>query len=165
MALINCPECGKQVSTAAQACPHCGFPVAERAGQAPSAEPAAPVRPGAGAPLAEVRPSWWRYFWHLVFFWLIVPPLIAWWRRASVVLQVYPGLVRLERGLISKCYREFMIRDIRAIDIDQSFLARLVDIGDLNISTAATVDAAEHIQGVPHPKAIRDLILGQRQQP
>src|SRR5262249_2590502 len=28
MALIDCTECGKQVSTAAQACPNCGHPVA-----------------------------------------------------------------------------------------------------------------------------------------
>jgi hypothetical protein len=165
MALINCPECGKQVSTAAQTCPNCGFPVAGGTGQTPTAAPAAATSPGVGEPQAEVRTSWWFFFWHFFFFWLIVPPLVAWWRRASVVFRVYPGLVRLERGLFSKCYREFMIRDIRAIDIDQSFLARLVDIGDLNISTAATVDAAEKIQGIPHPKAIRDLILGQRQQP
>lgn len=27
MALIKCPECGKDVSTSADACPHCGFPI------------------------------------------------------------------------------------------------------------------------------------------
>lgn len=27
MALIKCPECGKDVSTAAETCPHCGFPI------------------------------------------------------------------------------------------------------------------------------------------
>lgn len=27
MALIKCPECGKEVSTAAKMCPHCGFPM------------------------------------------------------------------------------------------------------------------------------------------
>lgn len=27
MALMECPECGKQVSTRAAACPHCGFPL------------------------------------------------------------------------------------------------------------------------------------------
>ena len=31
MALIECPECGGQVSTLAAACPHCGFPVSESA--------------------------------------------------------------------------------------------------------------------------------------
>ena len=27
MALIVCPECGKQVSDQAESCPHCGYPV------------------------------------------------------------------------------------------------------------------------------------------
>lgn len=27
MTLIKCPECGKDVSTAAESCPHCGFPI------------------------------------------------------------------------------------------------------------------------------------------
>lgn len=27
MALINCPECGKEVSNAAESCPHCGYPI------------------------------------------------------------------------------------------------------------------------------------------
>ena len=27
MSLIKCPECGKEVSTAAEVCPHCGFPI------------------------------------------------------------------------------------------------------------------------------------------
>ncbi len=25
MALINCPECGKQISDSAKMCPHCGY--------------------------------------------------------------------------------------------------------------------------------------------
>lgn len=30
MALISCPECGRQVSTEAPACPRCGYPVSSR---------------------------------------------------------------------------------------------------------------------------------------
>jgi uncharacterized membrane protein YdbT with pleckstrin-like domain len=71
--------------------------------------------------------------------------------------------VRIEQGVISKCYREFFARDIRSVDIDQGFLARLVGIGDLTLSTAATVDAAEQIEGIPNPMGVRDLILAQRQ--
>jgi membrane protein YdbS with pleckstrin-like domain len=71
----------------------------------------------------------------------------------------------VERGLVTKCYREFLVRDIRAIDIDQGFLARLVGMGDLTISTSATVDAAERIEGVPNPHALRELILAQRGHP
>ena len=39
--------------------------------------------------LLEARPSWWNFFWHLVFFWLIIPPIIALWKRQALVLRVY----------------------------------------------------------------------------
>lgn len=153
MALIDCPECGRQVSTAAAACPSCGYPVASQQPQPSIAH---------NELLAEVRPSWWRFFWYLFFFWLIIPPIVAWVRRNSVLLRVYPGRLTLERGLISKSYRELMARDIRSIEIDQGLIARMFDIGDLTISTAATVDADEEIAGIPNPKAVRDLIVAQR---
>ena len=156
MALVDCPECGHQVSSAAPSCPYCGIPVAAQQAQTSESSSASDKL------LAEVWPSWWNFFWHLFFFWLIVPVIVAWCRRASVVLRIYPGRVTLERGLLSKCYREFFARDIRSIDIDQGVLARIVGIGDLTISTAATVDAAEQIEGIPDPQAIRDLILAQR---
>lgn len=31
MALVKCPDCGKQVSSSASACPNCGCPIANRA--------------------------------------------------------------------------------------------------------------------------------------
>lgn len=44
MALINCPECGHQVSSYAEACPECGCPVSEAtAAAAQSAAQEAPV--------------------------------------------------------------------------------------------------------------------------
>ena len=30
MALIRCPECGREVSDQAKACPHCAYPIAQR---------------------------------------------------------------------------------------------------------------------------------------
>jgi len=158
MPLINCPECGQQVSTEAHACPACGYPVAAKL---------AVTQAAAGGThdelFREVRPSWWHFFWHLFFFWLIVPPIIAICRRAATILRVYSNRVTLERGLFSKCYQDFIPRDIRSIDVDQGFLQRLVGIGDITISTAATVEAAEKVEGIPDPKGIRELILAQRQ--
>jgi len=161
MALIECPECKKEVSTEAKACPYCGYPVAEHVAQA---QPAATTSAGPAKDevLAEIRPSWWGYFWYLFFFWLIVPPFIAYFRRAATVLQIYRDRIHLERGLFSKCYRDYNPRDIRAIDIDQTFLQRMVGIGDITISTAATVEAAEELNSIPDPMGARDLILAQR---
>ena len=155
MALINCPECGQAVSTSAKACPACGFPVAEKVQTAETATADEEL-------LAEVRPSCWNFFWHWFFFFLIVPPFIAVYRRASLVLRVYQNRITIERGVFSKCYQDYIPRDIRSIDIDQSFLARLVGIGDITISTAATAEASEKILGIPDPKGIRELILKQR---
>lgn len=159
MALINCPECGKQVSTVATTCPSCGYPVAEKLAQG---ETAGQPAPDPNELLLEVRSSWWNFFWHLVFFWLIVPWIIAWYRRASMKLRVFPGRITIERGVFSKCYQDYLPRDIRSIDVDQSFLSRLAGIGNITISTAATTEASEKIEGVPDPKGIRELILAQR---
>jgi hypothetical protein len=161
MAMIDCPDCGKPVSNAAHACPNCGYPVAEKLAPPPGA---AAASPGAEplAPLAEVRPSWWGYFWHVFFFWLIVPPIIAYFRRGATVLRIFSNRITLTRGLLSKCYRDYNPRDIRSIDIDQSFFQRLVGIGDLTISTAATAEGAEQIKAIPNPQGVRDLILAQR---
>ena len=161
MAMINCPDCGKPVSTAAQACPNCGYPMAGAVAQQPATVATSPG-PEDLKLLAEVRPSWWGYFWHLFFFWLIVPPIIAYFRRNSTVLRIFPNRVMLARGLLSKCYRDYNPRDIRSIDIDQSFLQRMVGVGDLTISTAATAEGAEQIKAIPDPQGVRDLILAQR---
>ncbi|HWI59123.1 MAG TPA: PH domain-containing protein [Bacillota bacterium] len=162
MALITCPECGKPVSTSAHACPACGYPIAEALAQKPATEQTALPVAAQGQVLAEVRPSWWGFFWYLFFFWLLVPPLIAYFRRAGTVLRIYPDRIRVERGLLSKCYQDLNPRDIRSIDVDQSFLQRLVGIGDLTVSTSATVEAAEELKSIPDPNGVRDLILAQR---
>ncbi len=161
MPLIDCPDCGKPVSSEAHSCPNCGYPVSEKLARKPAAESESPAAQAA-EPLAEVRPSWWGYFWHLFFFWLIVPPIIACLRRSSTVLRVFPNRITLTRGLLSKCYRDYNPLDIRSIDIDQSFFQRIVGVGDLSISTAATAEGDEEIKSIPNPHAMRDLILAQR---
>ena len=45
MALISCPECGKEVSDQAPTCPNCGAPIARTAQPQPPPPPAAPPQP------------------------------------------------------------------------------------------------------------------------
>ncbi len=162
MALINCPECGKPVSSSAHACPVCGYPIAEKVAQSQdAAAPDAAPKPS-GELLAEVRPSWWGYFWYWFFFFLIIPPIVAYFRRAATVLRIYPHRITLERGIVSKCYMDINPRDIRSIDVDQSFFQRIVGIGDITLSTAATAEATEELKSIPDPKGVRDLIIAQR---
>ena len=83
--------------------------------------------------------------------------------KCTPLLRVYRGRITLTRGIFSKCERELFMKDIRSIDIDQTFLGRLVDIGDISIASAASADAVEFVEGVPDPQHIRDLIIAQRQ--
>lgn len=169
MSLIACPECGREVSTAASACPACGYPMAARAGHGVAAPPR-PASASAGDAvdtqpvLLEVRPSWWNYGWHLLFSWLLIPLLVAWYRRRSFVMRIYSDRVSIEEGFWSIESSEFFIRDVRSIDVRQGIWGRLVGIGDVTISTAATMEAAEQIRGVAQPQRIKELLIAQRQQ-
>jgi hypothetical protein len=163
MALIECPECKKPVSSEARACPDCGYPIAEKAEKAGAqGTSGGALGKGPGELLAEVHPSGWGFFWYWVFFFLIVPPIIAWFKRSATVMRVYPSRISIERGIFSKCYQDYDPRDIRSIDVDQSFFKRMLGIGDLTISTSATVDASEVLRSIPDPRGLRDLILAQR---
>ena len=167
MALIACPECGKEVSTEAKICPACGYPLAELSGPAvssPEAQASAINAVDTQAVLMEVRPSWWNFGWHLLFFWLLVPLFVALYRRHSFVMRIYSDRVSVEEGFWSKESSEFFIKDIRSIDVRQGIWGRLVGIGDVTISTAATVDAAEEARGVAQPKRIKELLISLRQQ-
>ena len=153
MALIPCPECGHQVSTEAKSCPSCGYPLARRPG-GPAGDP--------GEVLLAVRPSWWHYFWLLVFCWLIIPWCIAFWRRYAFVMRIYSDRLVIEEGIWSRETTEFFIRDIRSVDVRQGFWGRMVGIGDLTIATAASADGVELAVGVPAPNQIRDLLIARR---
>ena len=165
MALIACPECGREVSTEASACPACGYPVAERTSAASPGEQARAVAAvDTQSVLLEVRPSWWNFGWHLLFCWLLLPLAIALYRRHSFRMRIYSDRVSIEEGFWSKETSEFFIKDIRSIDVRQGVWGRMVGIGDVTISTAATVDAAEVARGVAQPNQIKELLISRRQQ-
>ena len=165
MALITCPECGKAISTEARICPGCGYPMPTQGAASPPAELVRRAGPAdTQSVLLEVRPSWWNYGWHLLFAWLLVPLIIALYRRHSFVMRIYSDRVSIEEGFWSKESSEFFIKDIRSIEVRQGVWGRLVGIGDVTISTAATVDAAEEASGVAHPDVIKELLISRRQQ-
>jgi uncharacterized membrane protein YdbT with pleckstrin-like domain len=114
-------------------------------------------------PLLKVRPSWWNFFWYLVFSLLIIPLIIALWKRASLVLYVYQGRVVIERGVLSKHTTQVLISDIRSFDIKQGVMQRMLRVGDILIGTAGMSGYEIETRGLPNPKGISDLILKQRQ--
>jgi len=112
--------------------------------------------------LLEVRPSWWHFFWHFVFFWLIIPLIVAIWRRKSLILRLYEDRILIEEGILSKNYIEVFIKDIRSVNVYKSLTQRIFNIGNLMIATAGTIGYELSAAGLPDPIYIKDIIIEQR---
>lgn len=112
--------------------------------------------------LLEVEPSWWHYFWHLVFGWLLIPLVIALWQQASLTLRVYPDRVVWESGLVRKRVIDLALTEIRTIAINQSFFQRLCRIGNITMATSGVQGYELTARGLPHPEQINALIAAQR---
>ncbi len=113
--------------------------------------------------ILEVRPSWWNFVWHLLFFWLLIPLIVALVRRASLVFSVYQDRVVLEKGFLNKDYKVIFISDIRTIDVRQTIWQRLINIGDVFIASSGTSGYEDIATGLPDPRGIENLILSLRQ--
>lgn len=116
----------------------------------------------ADKPLLEVHPSWWNFFWYLLFSWLVIPLIIAWWKRAELTFRVTDDKVILEQGLLSKSIKDIFVTDIRTVDVEQSLLQRIFGIGDIKIATSGTDSYEDVVEGLPRPREIQDLISRQR---
>ncbi len=109
-------------------------------------------------PVLEVRPSWWEFFWHLVFCWLLVPLIVALIKRNSLVLRIYPDRLTLEMGWLSKKLLDIIITDYRTIEVNQSVWQRILNIGELRIDTAGNAQDELVMSGIHDPIAVRDRI-------
>lgn len=112
--------------------------------------------------LLERRPSWLNYTPHIVFAWLVIPLLVAAWRRHSVLLQITKDKVVLEKGVLGKQKKQVYISDIRTIDIEKSVAQRVFGIGDIMIATAGTSGYEDVAPGMPSPEEVKDIVNKQR---
>src|SRR5205823_1679956 len=138
MPVIACPDCNGKVSVAAATCPHCGRPMRGDAASPPVVSPAsAGLKRDEELLLREVRMSRWHFFWHYVFFFLVLPLVVAWWNRGAFVMRVYTNRVVVEKGVLSKDIKEIFCTDIQSIEVTQTFMQRLFRIGTIVIGNAA----------------------------
>ncbi len=112
--------------------------------------------------LLEVEPSWWHYFWYLVFGWLLIPLAIALWKQASLTLRVYTDRVVLETGLVSKRVVDLAITDVNTVEVSQKFFQRLCRIGDIKMATSGVEGYELVARGLPCPQRINEVVAIQR---
>ena len=105
-----------------------------------------------------VKRSWWNYFWHLLFFFLIFPLFFAIIGRSSLRLYVFENRLVLERGILSRHVKEVFLKDVRTVDVRQTFPQRIVGIGSLMIATAGTSGYELVVKGIPDPLGVMEKI-------
>lgn len=72
-------------------------------------------------------------------------------------IEVYDGILSLGQQITRVRYE-----DIRSIESDQTLLDRLLDIGTVQIGTAASTGVEMHLEGIAAPKSVQEFIQNER---
>ena len=85
--------------------------------------------------------------------------LIGWkFLRMGEMLEITTKRTIERNGILSRATTEVMHKDIRGIQIRQTFFQRLLGIGTMCISSAAEDDHEILAEHIPHPDRVRDTI-------
>jgi uncharacterized membrane protein YdbT with pleckstrin-like domain len=95
----------------------------------------------------------WQWFLITVALALLVLAIDA-IRRYATLYQVTSRRIRIRRGILSRQNQSTSIGRLQSIDINQSVLARMLNVGDINFDTAATGEDTADFRfdgvGAPH---------------
>jgi uncharacterized membrane protein YdbT with pleckstrin-like domain len=89
--------------------------------------------------------------------------LLVWWLQTLATnLIVTDEKTVLRKGLLSKYTTEVFHDNVRNVQVSQTFLQRIFDVGYLGISSAGQAGLEIEINGIPHPDTIKQLITEHR---
>lgn len=85
--------------------------------------------------------------------------LIRWWiKNYDTRLTLTDSLVIFERGILNTKTTEVRMVDIRSVEIDRTFIERILGTGTIRISSAASDGYEIEITAMPNPRKIRRTI-------
>ncbi|WP_169977314.1 PH domain-containing protein [Tautonia rosea] len=85
--------------------------------------------------------------------------LLYWWFKSLfVTLSVTNRRTILRTGLFAKSTSEVNHDDVRNLQIDQSVIARMLNIGDLRVSSAGQDTIEIRAKAIPDPEAVAAII-------
>ncbi len=171
--LYTCATCGGELEAAADSaglrtpCPLCGVltkvphPEAPRPAGASSA-----AEMEAERTLREIHPV--MYGRQPLLFVLVValsvclvglPILLVWWlRNRCQVLTITSYRTILRTGWLSHRTTEVLHRDVRNLQIYQTFQQRLTRTGWIGISSAGQSGIEISVDNIPHPEKVRRIV-------
>ena len=82
-----------------------------------------------------------------------------WWIKCKgTTLTVTTERTSCRRGLLSKSITEVWHQDIRNVQMDQTLLQRILDVGTMGISSAGQSGMEIAVSGIPQPDKVKQLI-------
>lgn len=82
-----------------------------------------------------------------------------WWLDSiGTTLTVTDERVTLRKGILSKSLVEVWHRDVRNVQLYQSFGQRIFGVGKLGISSAGQGGIEIEVAGIPDPERVKELI-------
>jgi len=84
--------------------------------------------------------------------------LIIAYRHFSWRFTIQNGVIESRRGIVAREVRSVRVEDVRSINVKQSVLQRILNLGDIEFSSAAS-DAAEVVfEGISRPLKVKEKI-------
>lgn len=85
--------------------------------------------------------------------------LLVWWLRSlGTTLTITTEQSTLRRGILSKYTNDVFHENVRNIQVGQTFLQRLLDVGYVGISSAGQAGVEIEVYGIPRPNQVKELI-------
>jgi DNA-directed RNA polymerase subunit RPC12/RpoP/membrane protein YdbS with pleckstrin-like domain len=85
--------------------------------------------------------------------------LLVWWLKASSVrLKITNRRTILEEGILSRSVSEVWHSDVRHLQVRQSPLQRLTNVGFIGISSAGEQGVEIAVDGFPRPRTVQRII-------
>ncbi len=85
-------------------------------------------------------------------------------RRYSWLYTIDAESIESSHGLIARRVQSIRIRDLRNINIRQTVMQRLLDVGDVEFSSAAGGDVEVIFYGAPDPMGLKEYVQGRQRQ-
>ena len=91
---------------------------------------------------------------------LVILIVILAYRHFSWRFSIAEGVIESRRGLIAREVRSVRVEDVRSINVKQSILQRLLSLGDIEFSSAASDEAEVVFEGISNPIKVKNEIQG-----
>jgi uncharacterized membrane protein YdbT with pleckstrin-like domain len=82
-----------------------------------------------------------------------------WWLRGKGTrLTLTDSRITLKRGILARNITEVYHSDVRNVQLNQTFLQRVFDVGSVGISSAGQAGMEIYVEGVPDPDGVKSII-------